>query len=260
VIINQDDKIGLVLSGGGARGVAHLGVIKALEEHDITFDFISGSSAGAIVGALYASGHSVDDILKIVSEIKAFKLMQPALSWKGILNMDVVEKFLENYLKEDNFQALNIPLWVTATNLRTGKFESFNKGNLRRVICASSCIPVMFNPVEVNGELYIDGGILNNLPVDPIRDQSDIIIASHCNPVDDNFEAKNVRFVMERALMMAITQNVYNRRGLCDYFIEPVGLEPFKVLDLNKSKKIFEIGYNHTVKQLETDKILDKPE
>lgn len=251
-------KIGLVLSGGGARGIAHLGIIKALEEHDVQFSQISGTSAGAIIGALYASGHSIDDIVKILGEIKGFKLFQPALSWKGILNMDVVERFLENYLPVDDFASLNIPLTVTATNLRTGQSEYFNSGKLRAVICASSCIPVLFNPVSLGDELYIDGGILNNLPVEPIRETSEVIIACHSNPVGDNFEAKNAKAVMERALMMAITQNVYNRRNLCDIFIEPLGLESYKVMDLSKSAEIFDIGYQYTKQKIETENLLEK--
>ncbi|MTI21545.1 patatin [Fulvivirga sp. RKSG066] len=250
-------KVGLVLSGGGVRGVAHLGVIKALEENDVTIDCISGSSAGAIVGALYAAGHDVLDILDIITQIKTFRLLQPAMSWKGILTMEVVEKFLEKYLPADDFDDLKIPLYVTATNLRTGKSESFNQGRLRRVICASSCIPVMFNPVVYNGELYIDGGILNNLPVDPIREQCDFIIGSHSNPVDDNFDPRNVRVVMERALMMAITQNVYQRKSSCDFFIEPKGLEPYKVMDLAKATEIYEIGYEYTKQQIEKENLLD---
>jgi len=251
-------KIGLVLSGGGARGIAHLGIIKALEEHDVQFSQISGTSAGAIIGALYACGHSIDDIVKILGEIKGFKLFQPALSWKGILNMDVVERFLENYLPVDEFSSLNIPLTVTATNLRTGQSEYFNSGKLRAVICASSCIPVLFNPVSLDGELYIDGGILNNLPVETIRESSDVVIACHSNPVGDNFEAKNAKAVMERALMMAITQNVYNRKDLCDIFIEPLGLESYKVMDLSKSAEIFEIGYQYTKQKIETENLLEK--
>lgn len=254
----SNKKIGLVLSGGGVRGVAHLGIIKALEEHDIPFNCISGTSAGSIVGALYASGYSVDEIVSIIGEIKAFKLLQPALSWTGILNMEVVEKFLKQYIKKDAFEALLLPLYITATNLRTGKSEYFYEGRLLPAVCASSCIPVLFNPVSYNGELYIDGGILNNLPVDPIKEQCDFIIGCHCNPVDNNFTPKNARNVMERALMMAITQNAYQRKEACDVFIEPKGLEPYKVLDLNKASEIFEIGYNHAIKQIEEEKIADR--
>jgi len=246
-------KTGLVLSGGGVRGVAHLGIIKALEEKEIKFDVISGTSAGSIVGALYSYGYSVDEILKVIVEIKAFKLLQPALSWTGLLNMEVVERFLMDYLPIDDFSSLKIPLYIAATNLNSGKTEYFHSGKLRAAICASSCIPVLFNPVKYNENLYIDGGILNNLPVEPVRDQCEVIIGCHSNPVDSDFQPKNAKGVMERALMMAITKNAHQNKSKCDIFIEPDKLAPFKVLDLNKANDIFLIGYEHASKQLEKE-------
>lgn len=250
--------VGLVLSGGGARGIAHLGIIKALEESRVKFDYISGTSAGAIIGSLYSSGMSPDDILDVITKIKAFQLLKPALSWNGILKMEVVDKFLQKYLPIDDFSALKIPMCIAATNLRTGASDIFQEGNLRSAICASSCIPVLFDPVEHNGDLYIDGGVLNNLPVNAIRNKCDIIIGCHTNPVDVNFKPKNARSVMERALMMAITKNAYQQKEDCDIFIEPKGLEPYKVMDLNKAQEIYEIGYNFTRKAIDHDNLLDK--
>lgn len=250
-------KTGLVLSGGGARGIAHLGIIQALNEEGVKFDFISGTSAGAIIGALYSAGMSIEEILKVITDLKTFQLLKPAFTWNGILKMEVVDKFLQKYLPVDDFSSLKIPMYIAATNLRTGTSDIFYKGKLRSAICASSCIPVLFDPVEYNGELYIDGGVLNNLPVNAIRNKCDIIIGCHSNPVDVNFKPKNARFVMERALMMAITKNAYQQKEDCDIFIEPKGLEPFKVMDLNKAREIYEIGYNHTRKAIKNDNILD---
>lgn len=251
-------KIGLTLSGGGARGIAHLGVIKAFEDHGVSFDVMSGASAGAIVGALYSYGYSANEILKIVLDLKAFKFIQPALSTKGLLKMDVIRKFLESYLPENSFEKLKIPLSIAATNIRTGTTTYFEKGDLIGIICASSCIPVLFQPVSLDDELYIDGGILNNLPAEIIRDKCDVLIGSHSNPIDKNFEVKNARFVLERALMLAITRNALESAKLCDVFIEPEGLEPFKVLDLNKAKEIFGLGYKTTIKLIEEQKLIEK--
>lgn len=251
-------KVGLALSGGGIRGVAHLGVIKALEENGIGFSMISGTSAGSIAGALYCAGFSVDRILEIVLDIRTTRFIQLALSWKGVLKMDAIRKFLGQYLPDDSFDSLKIPLVIAATNIRSGRTEYFSDGPLIPAICASSCIPVLFDPVSFNGELYIDGGILNNLPVEPLEDKCDIIIASHSNPVDKNSDPKNARDVMERALMLAITCNAYSRKPLCDYFIEPWGLESFKVLDINKASRIFQIGYDETLRFLERSDLKEK--
>lgn len=251
-------KAGLVLSGGGARGIAHLGVIKALEEAGITFSAISGTSAGSIIGAFYANGYTPAEILAIIKEIKSFKLLRPALSWKGLLKMDVISKFLEQYFPKDDFSTLKIPLHVTATNLKKGKTDIFSNGPLIGAVCASSCIPVLFDPVLYAGELYIDGGILNNLPYEPLRDTCETVIASHCNPVDHDFDPRNARVVMERALLLAISCNVYSRGRMCDYFIEPKGLEPYKVLDLNSIDELYQIGYTQAVKQIQDLGIIEK--
>ncbi|QSE96406.1 patatin-like phospholipase family protein [Fulvivirga lutea] len=249
--------IGLVLSGGGARGIAHLGVLKALEEHNIKIDVISGTSAGAIIGALYAGGLSINEILKLLIELKPMRFIQPALNTKGLLKMEVIEKFLISYLPENSFDTLTIPLYIAATNLKSGKTEYFNQGHLVPAICASSCIPVLFNPVQYNDELYIDGGILNNLPVEAIRDKTKIVIGVHSNPIDRNFELKNFSSGLERALMLAITSNVYQSSKNCNFLIEPNGLEPFKVLDISKAEEIFSIGYKEAIRQINESKMLE---
>ncbi|TRX59571.1 patatin-like phospholipase family protein [Fulvivirga sp. M361] len=250
--------VGLVLSGGGVRGVAHLGVIKALEENDVHISAISGASAGAIIGTFYAAGFSVERILEIITEIKTARFLQLAMSWKGVLKMDAINKFISKHLKEDTFESLKIPLYAAATNIKTGKTTYFDKGPLVPAICASSCIPVLFDPVAFDGQLYVDGGILNNLPVEPIREKCALVIASHSNPVDSDYDAKNAKDVMERSLMMAITCNVYSRRHLCDYFIEPAGLEEYKVLDINKAEEIFKIGYQEAITYLEHSDLKDR--
>ncbi len=256
--MNNSKTIGLALSGGGARGIAHLGVIKALEELGIKINFLSGTSAGAIIAGLYAYGHKVEDILRILLELKTVKFLQPAMSTKGLLKIEVMYKLLKKHLPENSFESLKIPTYIAATNLRLGETKYFNEGDLVLAICASSCIPVLFKPVEIDKELFIDGGILNNLPIEPIRDKVDVLIASHSNPIDRDFAPKNFRFVMERALMLAITRNVYERRPECDFFIEPKGLESFKVMDINKAQEIFEIGYTDAFKQFEEQKLLEQ--
>jgi len=114
-------KIGLALSGGGIRSVAHLGMMQVLEEEGVQFDIVSGTSAGAIGGALFCSGYRPYEILEIIKSISLFKVIKPALSWKGLLKIDKATRELEKYIKEDSFQALNKPLIVSATNLLKGK-------------------------------------------------------------------------------------------------------------------------------------------
>ncbi|MCA6078849.1 patatin-like phospholipase family protein [Fulvivirga sedimenti] len=236
-------KVGLVLSGGGARGIAHLGLIKAMEEHKIPIDMISGTSAGAIIGALYASGHSTETILGMIKSVSTYQLLSPAYSLKGVLKIEVLMKFLRKYIGKDSFEALQIPLTVAATNINRGVTDFFSTGEMYQAICASACIPVLFHPVEWKGYSYIDGGILNNLPVEPLISKCDVIVASHTNPIMDEFQPRNARQVMERALMMSIVCNVEVRKEKCDHFIEPSDLGGYNVLDLRSADDIFEKGY-----------------
>ena len=239
-------KRGLVLSGGGARGIAHIGILKALDEMKITFDFISGTSAGSIIGALYAAGHKPDHIFELVKNLSIFKSVRPAFAWTGLLTLDGLKELLLKNIPENKFESLKIPLTVAATDLRNGRLHYFTSGELSTAIVASSSIPAIFNPVQLNGNLYVDGGLLDNLPVRPIRQLCDFIVGCHCNHVSPDFDVTNLKLVVERSLLIAIQANTEISRNLCDLFIEPPRMDRFSSLDLSKAQEIFEFGYRFT--------------
>ncbi len=239
-------KIGLALAGGGARGISHLGVIKALEEAEIEVTALAGTSAGSIVSSLYSYGYSPDEILEIVEKTKVFKLLRPALNFRGLLTIDSLGETMKEYLPENDFGALKKPTTIVATELRTGKSAYFNSGELIRPIMASCCIPVVFNPVEFDGGVYVDGGILNNLPAEPLVDSCDFIIGSDCNPIDNNFKMSGVRTVIERSLLLAINGNNDLSRQKCDVIVTPPGLKNISGFELGKAREIFEFGYYST--------------
>jgi len=139
-------KTGLVLSGGGARGIAHIGVLQALQEMNITLHALSGTSAGSMVAALYCAGYNPGKILEIFQTNRFYKLVWPALKSSGLLNMRKMERTLIRYFPENSFEVLRIPLYVYATNLRTGEGVMFHKGPLVQSLLASSAIPVLFHP------------------------------------------------------------------------------------------------------------------
>jgi len=240
-------KIGMALSGGGVRGIAHLGVLKALKEQGIEPDMISGVSAGAIVGALYAVGHSPDAVLEIIISTRMFRFLRPAMSRVGLLKMEKTDEIYLKYLTGNCFENLKIPLIVSATNLNEGETVYFSRGELIKTIQASSCIPVLFEPMRFNGGTYVDGGILNNLPVEPLLDTCDCIIGVHSNPYDTRQALNSMRTVMERTLLLAVQYNVKERIKCCDLFIEPDGLKRFTTFDIAKARQIFEVGYTHTM-------------
>ncbi|SNS26830.1 NTE family protein [Belliella buryatensis] len=251
--MKSNPKIGLAFSGGGIRGIAHLGVIKALDEYGIKADQVSGSSAGAIAGAMYCNGYTAEEIYEAIIKTNYFKFMRPAISWTGILKMDTVVELFNKYFPVDDFSALKIPLTVAATDIKRGKVVYFSKGPLIKPVMASSCIPGMFDPIEIDGRYYVDGGVLNNMPVEPHDGVCDVIIGVNCNHLPEEHNIKNIKNLIERTVIMSMNYNVYSRKNKCDFFIEPQGLAKYGVFDIKKSKDIFEAGYKATCEYIESN-------
>ena len=243
-------RIGIALSGGGVRGVAHLGVLKALNEAGIYPNHVSGTSAGAIVGTLYCYGYTPDDIFELIINTNFFKFLRPAISWRGILKMDVIEPLYSQHIKTNDFSELKTALTIAATNLSKGRIEYFSEGEIIRPLMASTCIPGIFDPITINQSLYVDGGVLNNMPIDPLEDKCDIIIGVNCNQLPEVTDVTNMKKMIERSVIMAMNCNVYNRKPRCDFFIEPPGLAHFGVFDIKRAKEIFEAGYRETLSYL----------
>lgn len=238
-------KVGLVLSGGGARGVAHIGVLQALEEKNIRFHVVAGTSAGSIIGALYAQGYRPAEIMSIVQQISLVRSVRPALSWTGLLKMDGLRELLLKYIPHNLFNALALPLTVAATDLKRGKVSYFTQGDLATCITASCSIPGVFNPVPIGDSLFVDGGIFDNLPARAIRDECEVLVGLHCNPISPDFDARNIKVVIERSMLMAIGVGTQFNKHLCNFVIEPPGLDKYNSFEFGKAKEIFEIGYRY---------------
>ncbi|WP_425342614.1 patatin-like phospholipase family protein [Lunatimonas salinarum] len=236
---------GITLSGGGVRGIAHLGVLQALNEHGISPDRLSGSSAGAIVAIMYAKGFSPKEILDIIIKTNYFRFLRPAISLRGLLKMESVYSLYKEYLKEDDFGSLQIPVTIAATDVHLAKTVFFSEGEIIRPLMASSCIPGMFDPILIEGHHYVDGGVLNNLPVEPLLGKCDRLMGVNCNhlPVQQNIS--HIKSLIERTVIMSMNYNVYSRVPKCDYFVEPKGLATYGVLEIKKAKEIFARGYEY---------------
>jgi NTE family protein len=239
-------RTGLVLSGGGARGVAHAGVMKALEELGLKFSCMAGTSAGSIVAALYAYGYKPDEVFDIIKQVSIFRSVRPAWTWAGLLTMDGLRELLLKYMPGNSFENLKIPLTIAATEIRKGETTYFRSGELIPAIMSSCSIPAIFNPIAFNGGLYVDGGLFDNLPAGSIRDRCDFLVGSHCNPITPDFDAKSMRTVIERSLLMVIGVNTIQSKKLCDVVIEPPDLHRFSSFEIAKAEEIFNIGYNFT--------------
>jgi NTE family protein len=237
--------IGIALSGGGARGIAHLGVLKALLEKEIKPDVLSGTSAGSIVAALYAAGYTPEEGLEIIKKTNILSVFKPSYSWKGLLSIDKLGAILKKYLPA-NFEELNQPVYIAATDIYAGTINYFNTGKLVPAVLASCCIPVVFKPVLIANTSYVDGGILNNLPAEAIRDKVDTLIGVSCNPRGEVKDLHNARLLMERSSLLAINGNTEVSKKLCDYTIEPPDLVRFSGLNLSQASDIFDTGYHYT--------------
>lgn len=202
-------KIGVVLSGGGAKGLAHIGVLKVIDSLGIKIDYISGASMGAIIGGLYASGYNAkqldsifskadteamiqdyiprgaksfyekrnDEIYALTLPFDKFRLGLPTALSKGLYNYNLLSRLTFNVCSEKDFNKLPIPFLCIATNMETGEEVVLESGNLPQALIASGAIPSLYNPIEIDGKLLIDGGIVNNYPVELLRKKGmDIII------------------------------------------------------------------------------------
>jgi NTE family protein len=235
-------KINIVLSGGGARGVAHAGVLKALIEHDFQIGSISGVSAGAIVGALIAKGLSPDQILDLASKDSFFRSWNPPFHF-GVFRKSRMEQMLAYYFPEDSFSELHTPLFISATNINTSQTDYFSSGELVKPLLASSALPLLFSPVVINGYQYLDGGMINNFPIEPFVGDPAPLVGIHVNPVSTSSHFKSTYRIVERSLELAAHKNVQWRKKQCQLVIEPEELARFSVYDFGKAKDIFETGY-----------------
>ncbi len=248
---SEKHRLGLVLSGGGVRGAAHAGALQALEELGIWVDTISGTSAGALVGAMYAGGIAPKEILRFFKETPLFHWSH--LTWQkpGLINTEAFVRVLRRFFPKDDFGDLMKPIYITATDLMKADEICFHEGPLIRAILASCAFPVVFSPVEIDGRPYADGGILNNFPVEPIRDQCHKVVGifvhvlreMEANTIDSSLR------LMHRAYEIVTIRDAVAKFEQCDMIINPAELGRYFLFDLRQVDEIYQIGYESTLKQ-----------
>lgn len=239
-------KVGMVLSGGGARGVAHLGAIKALKEYGIEPGIMAGSSAGAIVAAFHAAGYTPEDMLEIIKHAGLFSPTSLSLHGGGILGMNAFRKLYTRYIAHNSFEKLHIPLYIAATDILLGETIYFSDGELAPAIMASGCVPVIFTHVEYRGHTLYDGGILNNLPVEPLRGRCDLIIGVYVNSIERGIKEVHTIDLVDRSFHMAMYESMHAKLLTCDLAIEPPLMSRYGIFDLHHLDDIFRAGYDYT--------------
>ncbi|SEB10145.1 NTE family protein [Chitinophaga terrae (ex Kim and Jung 2007)] len=235
-----------VLSGGGSRGFAHLGVLKAFSENNIYPEVIAATSAGSIAAAFICDGYTVDEIREIFSKTKLGLSMQWRNWRSGLLSLKKVEDVLHQTLRSKDFESLRLPLHITATNFIDGEQKIFSEGPLVPAILAASSVPMLFPPVTINGIEYVDGGLSSNLPVEPLLNQYKDIIGVHVNPLTPYNPGSGFLSNLERTLHLAIRERVVKNKSLCRYFVEPIELGRFGMFEFGKLEAIYETGLDYT--------------
>ena len=217
-------RLGLVLSGGGARGFAHIGVVQAMYEAGLRPDIISGTSAGSIVGAMIAAGHTPEECLNFFLGKKILHFARPTMSKKGIMIMNGMEERLAEFLHVKTFEELKIPLVITASD-------------------SNGAVPVHFTPREIDHVDYVDGGVFMNLPVRPIRKRCEKIIAVEINSIDTSEKITNMIGMAIRSFHLGLDRNTDIDRNMCDVFISPQNMTKYSMFDLEHIREIYEEGY-----------------
>ncbi len=243
-------KIGIALSGGGIKGLCHAGVLKALEEHGIKPDIISGVSSGSVVGALYADGYTPDEIALFFEDISFRQMTKIQIPDGGFFRIDAFEKFISKKLRAKTFEDLKIPLRIVATDLDKGQSVTFSSGKLIDPIIASCSIPVLFTPKIINGVHYVDGGVLKNFPVTTIRNECERVIGINASPMVADEYKLSVLNVAARSYHFMFKSNILYDKEICDLLIEPVDMGNYETFDVDKGREIYELGYQSTLQLL----------
>ena len=246
--------LGLVLSGGGARAIAHVGVIDALRTRGLEPECIAGSSSGAIIGALAAAGHSTETMLEFFTRASPFRLSVVTVRKAGILDTAKVVASFREYFPEDSFEALKIRLFVTATDIVNARLKIFESGPLIPAVLASCSMPMVFTPTEVDGRWYVDGGVINNFPIEPLRGRCDVVVGHYASPLRSASRAdlNGVLSVSERALEVGMHFASKHKFHECDVMLRCPQLSKYGLFDTKHHREIFEAGRQATLSAMDS--------
>lgn len=253
-------QVAVVLSGGGARGFAHIGVLKALNDNGIFPAEISGTSMGAIIGMLYASGMEPGDIVSQIEKLNIYKLLT-SFGKVRKRSLKVLYPIIRKAMGINTFEQLKIPLYIAVTNVNRGAPEMITRGDCIHAALASASIPFVFRSYSNRGMSYVDGGLMNNFPADPFLDTSYRIIGCDVNYLSPKENVNRLMTYVERIVRMALFQNVRIRERYCDYLLEPDVLSEYSSFDFKNLRKLFEMGESYTNSRMdEIKKALSGPE
>ena len=246
----KEQKIGLALGGGAVLGAAHIGVLKAIDELGIEIDYIAGTSIGALVAGLYAYGMHWDDIQALSRDLNWMDISGLSFSMMGLLSNKRMGELIREKIGIVYLEDAPIPIAMVAADIETLEKRVLTEGEVASAAMASTCIPGVFIPVELDGSLLVDGGIVESVPITPLIDMgAEIIIAVDLNSEHENKKPANMIEVLLRTFeLMSKTATQY-QVGRADILITP-NLSEFNVVDMDQSPDLIEKGYNEAIRIL----------
>jgi NTE family protein len=240
---HKSDKVGLALGGGATLGAAHVGVLQALKEFDIKIDYVAGTSIGAMVGAFYAFGMPVDKIEKIALELEWPDISAIALSKRGLLTNNEMGKLLDKHLGDVNFKEADIPFAAVTTDISTGEKVILDEGDVSEAVKASTCIPVLFEPIEFKGRLLVDGGLKESVPLSAIQGMgAQYTIGVDLNAYRNYKRPENILDILNNTLEIALKHLANVNPKEIDLLIQP-NLAEFSRSETKDIDKMIERGY-----------------
>jgi NTE family protein len=242
-----EHKVGIVLSGGGARGIAHLGLLQVMEECGLKPSVISGTSAGSMVGAFYGAGYPIKQIIDIIEHHRFFNISDMLFRKLGVFAMKAFQDLFFRYFPNNSFDDLDITLYAAATDISKGQSVYFSEGNLAQAVMASSCIPIIFQPLQINDSYYVDGGVLNNFPIEPLIGNCDLIIGSNVNSIKPETAQIHMKDILDRSYHLAMSYSISIKKQQCDFFFEPPNMSQYSIFDTKKAREIFDYSYHHAL-------------
>ena len=248
-------KVGLALGGGAARGLAHIGVLKVLEEEQIPIDVVAGTSAGSIIGSLYCSGYCWEEIRDLAHELNWGNLVSFSLPTRGLLNPDKLEKLLDRLVYEKQFSDLLLPFTAIAVDLLSGEEVHLSRGSVSKAVRASCSIPGVFSPTTIEDRILIDGGILNSVPADVAANMgADFVIGVDLNSDRmQRAELKNIVDVMFFTFQVLIKNNIQKGINRADVLIAP-DLEGFSYKNMKQLDELLSRGEKAALEKVEAIK------
>lgn len=243
--------IGLALGGGAAKGVAHIGVLKALEDANIEVDYIAGTSVGAMIAALYAFKVDVETIGSLARRLTMSKVTSFKLNKTGFFSTESLRELMLEYVGDVAIEDAAIPLSIVATDINSGEEIILTSGSVVDAVCASAAIPGIYIPVEINGRTLVDGGLVQNVPIEALQTAgAGVTIASHLNSVSHYQEISHVLDVMRNAFEIAVSQHTQDQLKEADLLIS-MDLSDFSLRDnTERYDELFNIGHQAATVQL----------